>query len=52
VILPDNTPVTGAVLADQLRSLDWHARKAKLICQLPLETMDEVLGKLEALLSR
>lgn len=52
VILPDDTPVTGAVLADQVRSLDWHARKAKLICQLPLETMDEVLGKLEALLSR
>ena len=52
VILPDHTPVTGAVLADQVRSLDWHARKAKLICQLPPETMDEVLGKLEALLSR
>ena len=52
VILPDDTSVTGAVLADQVRSLDWHARKAKLICQLPPETMDEVLGKLEALLSR
>jgi mRNA interferase MazF len=52
VLLPVSTPITGAVLADQVRSLDWRARKAKLICDLPVETTDEILGKLEALLSR
>ena len=52
VILPEDTPVRGAVLADQVRSLDWSARKAKHICELPAETMDEILGKLETLISR
>lgn len=52
VLLPGNTSISGAVLADQVRSLDWRARKAKFIAALPAETMDEVLGKLETLLGR
>ncbi|MBA2706518.1 MAG: endoribonuclease MazF [Gemmatimonadaceae bacterium] len=52
VVLPDGLPVAGAVLADQVRSLDWRARRATRICQLPDETTDEVLGKLEPLLER
>jgi len=52
VVLPGGLPVAGAVLADQVRSLDWHARKASRICELPAETTDEVLGKLQPLLER
>ena len=52
VVLPKETAVSGAVLADQVRSLDWRARKAKLICDLEPATIDEILGKLETLLSR
>lgn len=52
VLLPGGLPIDGAVLADQVRSLDWQARKAVWICQLPAESMDEVLGKLEPLLGR
>lgn len=52
VILPEGLAVGGAVLADQVRNLDWHARRAARICELPAETMDEVLGKLEPLLER
>lgn len=52
VIIPAGLPVAGAVLADQVRSLDWRARKASRICELPLETTDEVLGKLQPLLER
>jgi mRNA interferase MazF len=52
VLLPDGLPVSGAVLADQVRSLDWRARRASRICNLPAETTDEVLGKLEPLLKR
>ena len=52
VVLPENTAVSGAVLADQVQSLDWRARKAKLICDLEPATIDEILGKLETLLSR
>ena len=52
VVLPEKTAINGAVLADQVRSLDWRARKAKLICDLEPATVDEILGKLETLLSR
>jgi len=52
VLIPEGLPVSGAILADQVRSLDWHARKSTRICRLPHETMDEVLGKLETLLKR
>ena len=52
VVLPEGLPIGGAVLADQVRSLDWQARKAARICQLPGETTDEVLGKIEPLLGR
>lgn len=52
VILPDDLSISGAVLADQIRSLDWHARKASRISMLPGEVTDEILGKLGALLAR
>lgn len=52
VLLPDGLPISGAVLADQVRSLDWKVRRATRICPLPPETIDEVLGKIETLLGR
>jgi len=51
VIIPSGLPVTGAVLADQLKSLDWRARKALRICALPPETIREVLQKASVLVS-
>jgi mRNA interferase MazF len=51
VLLPDGLPVAGTVLADQVRSLDWHARRATRICKLPRDTINEILGKLEPLLT-
>jgi len=35
VILLAGLPVTGAVLSDQVKSLDWRARRAEGICALP-----------------
>lgn len=52
VVLPGDLPLEGAVLADQVRSLDWHARRVSRICKLPRDTMNEILGKLEPLLKR
>jgi len=49
VLLPTELPVNGAVLSDQVRSLDWRARKATRICALPSATIDEVVGKLQTL---
>ncbi len=51
VPVPEGLPVSGAILADQVKSLDWRARNAELICTLPDETIREALQKLETLLS-
>ncbi len=51
VRLSDVQPVTGAVLSDQVKCLDWRARQAELLCTLPPETIDEVLQKLATLVS-
>ena len=50
VLIPPGLAVTGAILADQAKSLDWRARKAEFICALPQATVAEVRGKLAALL--
>ena len=52
VILPAGLPVTGAILSDQVKSLDWRARNAELLCTLPDDTICEMLQKLGTLLSR
>ncbi|MFC1964359.1 endoribonuclease MazF [Chloroflexota bacterium] len=52
VILPNGLPVAGAILSDQIKSLDWRARNTELICTLPDEVISEVLQKLGTLLSR
>ena len=51
VAIPSGLRVTGVVLADQAKSLDWRARQAELICALLAETVAEVLAKLATLLS-
>lgn len=40
----------GSVLADQIRNLDWRARKAERICVLPETTVSEVVNKARTLL--
>lgn len=52
VLIPDGLPIHGAILADQVKSLDWRARDAELICRLPPGIVAEVLGKLLTLLER
>ena len=49
VALPAGLPGTGVVLADQLKSLDWRARRAEFICKLPNAITAEVLGKARVL---
>lgn len=51
VLIPVGLPVAGAILADQVKSLDWRARNAEFVCALPAATVTEVLQKLGALLS-
>jgi len=51
VALPDGLPVSGAVLSDQVKSLDWRVRNTELICTLPEEVVSEIMQKLGTLLS-
>jgi len=50
VVLPVNLKVTGAVLADQLKSVDWRVRKAEYACSVSAETIQHVVAKIDALL--
>ena len=50
VAIPVGMEVTGVILADQLKSLDWRRRNAAVIVRLPKETVAEVLRKVSALL--
>jgi mRNA interferase MazF len=50
VSIPSDLPVTGVVLADQVKSLDWRVRQAELSGRLPADISAEVVGKLAALL--
>ena len=51
VIIPQGLKLSGAVLSDQVRSFDWRARRAELICTLPRDTIVEVVQKLSTLVS-
>jgi mRNA interferase MazF len=50
VLIPTGQSVSGAVLADQVKSLDWRARRADLIGKLPPSVIDDVLAKARTLL--
>ena len=49
--LPAGLPVSGVVLADQARSLDWNARRAEFIGRLPAEVVEDVSAKIIALVA-
>lgn len=51
VVLPKQR-VSGVVLADQVRSLDWLARRAEKVERVSDETLQEVLAKIGALLAQ
>lgn len=50
VSVPEGLPVSGAVLSDQVKSLDWRARRAERLCVLPESVTIEVLRRMNALL--
>src|SRR5262245_1568441 len=50
VTLPEDLAVRGVVLSDQLKSLDWRARRAKRIGRLPDNALEEAVGKMLTLI--
>jgi mRNA interferase MazF len=51
VPLPEGLTVSGVALADQVKSLDWRARKASRIGAVPEEVIARVLRTLSTLLA-
>ena len=50
VPVPDGLTISGAILSDQVKSLDWRARKAEFLCKLPIAAYNEVVQKLSTLI--
>jgi mRNA interferase MazF len=51
VPLPAASKMSGVVLADQIKNLDWRGRKARLVLRLLDSVTEQVLQKLRTLLA-
>ena len=51
VALPARLPLSGVVLSDQIKSLDWKTRKASFCAKLPPSFLEEVIAKFQTLLA-
>jgi mRNA interferase MazF len=50
VPLPKTLPITGVILADHLRGLDWHVRRAEKAGRVSRQVMAEILERIAPLL--
>jgi len=50
VALPEGSSISGVILADQLKSLDWRTRHAEYAGRVPEETVNDVLARIATLL--
>ncbi|MEC4991296.1 MAG: endoribonuclease MazF [Oscillatoria sp. PMC 1068.18] len=51
VQIPEGLPVSGVILADQIKSLDWGTRRTEFSCNLPTEVLIEVVNVVTELLT-
>ena len=50
VIIPEGYDIKGAILSDQIKSLDWKTRKVEYNCRLPKNIVTKVLNLAKTLL--
>ncbi|MEA5594475.1 type II toxin-antitoxin system PemK/MazF family toxin [Rivularia sp. UHCC 0363] len=50
VILPPELKTHGVILADQIKCLEWKARKVKFLESVPENFIEEVQAKIEPLI--
>lgn len=50
VLLPGGLPIQGVVLADHVKSADWHSRGSEFIAAAPADVLEEVRAKLKPLI--
>ncbi len=51
VAIPEGLPVHGVILTDQVKSLDWRARRAELMCELDDSTTSKAIQRIGTLLA-
>ncbi len=51
VPLPRGVKITGYILSNQMRALDWIARNAEFHSECSSDVMAEVIGRIEAILA-
>ncbi len=51
VLIPAGLKISGAILADQVKNLDWKVRQAEFVCNLPDAALEEVMQKLGTLIT-
>jgi mRNA interferase MazF len=50
VPIPDGLGVSGVIVSDHIRSVDWKARRAEKLIPRPMEAVNEVLARIAPLL--
>ncbi len=48
VAVPSGSKLTGYIMVEQIKSIDYVSRKAKFVAKAPRVTLDEVLSILDA----
>lgn len=48
VAIPEGQEVTGFVMVEQIKSIDYHARRAKRVGKAPVAVLEEALSILDA----
>lgn len=49
VEIPGGLPVSGVILADQVKSMDWRVRNLEFIASLPEETLQRAIALIHRL---
>ena len=50
VAVPDESSLTGYIMVEQIKSIDYASRRAKLVGKAPQDVLNEVLGILDTCL--
>ena len=51
VKLTEVDKITGVILSDQIKTLDWKARRCEIVGQAPISVTQEVLDKIHTFLN-
>lgn len=50
VVIPGSQKITGVILTDHVKNLDWRARQATFVERLPQTALEQVLARVQVLL--